>query len=187
MTKKCFGLIDIITNFNIKLEVSEFLSIATRIVPRLYTIASSNLVNPKEVRLVVAIEYAEINGQVKYGLASQYFINLKQQFDSGKTVKARMLYQPSNFILPTKKNTPCIFYGTGAGYAPFAGMIDEREYCLDKNIEGWFGKTTLFFGVRNRDGDYLYRERIMDLNSKGAYTAYFEAFSRDDVSLLSPS
>jgi sulfite reductase alpha subunit-like flavoprotein len=107
MTKKCFGLIDIITNFNIKLDVGEFLSIATRIVPRLYTIASSYLVNPKQITLVVAIEYAEINGQqVKYGLASQYFINLKQQFDSGKTVKARMLFQPSNFTLPTKKNTP---------------------------------------------------------------------------------
>lgn len=106
MQKKWFGIIDIISNFNIKINVSEFLSISTRIVPRLFTIASSSVVTPNELRVVATIEYEEVNGQVKLGLASQYYIQLKQRFEAGQTVQVRMLYQPSNFYLPVRDNTP---------------------------------------------------------------------------------
>lgn len=106
MTKNHLGIIDVLVNFGIKLTIGELLDISTRIVPRLYTIASSSTVNPKVVRLAVALEYEVINGVNKVGLTSLYFQDLQQRLRKGEDLQVRMSYQPSSFYLPQQPETP---------------------------------------------------------------------------------
>lgn len=51
---------------------------------------------------------------------------------------------------------------------------------MENNLPTTLGKSILFFGCRKREEDYIYSEEVFDLNSKGVYTAVFEAFSRED-------
>ena len=75
----------------------------------------------------------------------------------------------------------------GTGYAPFRAFSEERAYCMKNKKESKFGKTTLIFGCRNSDEDYIYKDEIMDLNAEGVYTCIFEAFSREDVKFKNPN
>lgn len=67
----------------------------------------------------------------------------------------------STFKLPRDTTIPIIMVGPGTGIAPFRGFIQERKWQADqgKNV----GKSVLFYGCRNRDQDYLYRNEIESL------------------------
>ena len=71
----------------------------------------------------------------------------------------------STFRLPTSPKVPVIMIGPGTGVAPFRGFVQERVALARKAIEkngpdalaDW-APMYLFYGCRNRDEDFLYRE-----------------------------
>lgn len=104
--KKQFGIIDIITNFNIKLDVAQFVEIASRILPRYYTVSSSVNVRKNIMTLTGTIDNTDVAGEIKYGLTSAYFQALKKQLDAGKGCSLRMDIVDSTFSLPDTPKTP---------------------------------------------------------------------------------
>jgi len=93
----------------------------------------------------------------------------------------------STFKLPRDTTLPIIMIGPGTGIAPFRGFIQERMWQVKqgKNV----GKTILFYGCRNRNQDYLYREELESLckeleerknqNEKSFELQIVHAFSRE--------
>jgi NADPH-ferrihemoprotein reductase len=70
----------------------------------------------------------------------------------------------STFKLPRDTTLPIIMIGPGTGIAPFRGFIQERLWQAKqgKNV----GKTILFYGCRNRNQDYLYRQELEDIKKE---------------------
>ena len=66
--------------------------------------------------------------------------------------------------------------GPGTGLAPFRGFIQERAW--QKEQGKTIGETHLYFGCRNKDVDYIYREELEKYEQDGVLTLH-TAFSRD--------
>jgi len=82
----------------------------------------------------------------------------------------------SQFRLPNRPQVPVIMIGPGTGLAPFRGFIQERDW--QKKQGKSVGETHLYFGCRNKNIDYLYREELEQYESDGVITLH-TAFSRD--------
>jgi len=183
LVEKNFGIIDVITNFGIKLDIVDFVAISTRILPRYYTVSSSNQMSPNVLSITASIDYVEVGTERKIGLASQFFQRTQKAFESGSREKLFMRIDilDSCFHLPAKPKTDCIFISTGAGIAPFIGMLQEKEFIGEKS-ENPFGNVDMFFGCRMSNEDYIYKKDIMRHRGSGVIRECFEAFSREDVS-----
>ena len=68
--------------------------------------------------------------------------------------------------------------GPGTGLAPFRGFIQERAW--QKSQGKTVGETHLYFGCRNKDIDFIYREEMEQYVSDGVLTLH-TAFSRDQA------
>ncbi len=101
----------------------------------------------------------------------------------------------STFKLPRDTTLPIIMIGPGTGIAPFRGFIQERMWQVKKGKN--VGKTILFYGCRNRNQDYLYREELEELckqleerkNQNDEKVNWFDlqiihAFSRETVRII---
>lgn len=183
MIKKKYGLIDILTEFNIKLKLEELIDIGTHIQPRYYTIASSAKKDPTRVALCISLTIDDLGDQKKYGLTSNYLCEIFRNFKRSKSDNSSNIlvnFQKSNFVIPTVNETSSICISTGAGFAPFKAFIDEKRFEIKNSNISKFGKMFIFFGCRNRDEDYIYKEEMMDANSDSTITALHEAFSREE-------
>ncbi|HTL18855.1 MAG TPA: sulfite reductase subunit alpha, partial [Patescibacteria group bacterium] len=100
-----------------------FLSQLTPIVPRLYSIASSQQAHPGEVHLCVAVVRYDTHGRAKKGLASGFLADHADMF-----VKNIPIYvqESRTFRLPKDPATDIIMCGPGAGIAPFRAFIEQR-------------------------------------------------------------
>ena len=68
-----------------------------------------------------------------------------------------------------------IMVGPGTGIAPFRAFLQERQYRKAT------GKNWLFFGDRNEETDFIYRDELLSLQQDGVLTRLELAFSRDQV------
>ncbi|WP_347554745.1 molybdopterin-dependent oxidoreductase [Robbsia sp. KACC 23696] len=78
-----------------------------------------------------------------------------------------------HFRAPRDATTPMIMVGPGTGIAPFRGFLQERQ------ARGHTGRNWLFFGERNADTDYYYRDELLGWQRDGLLTRLDTAFSRD--------
>lgn len=125
---------------------------------REYTIASSSKKHPQDLHIAVSLAESKLpNGKSKMGATSAY---LKQYFESGKMPVARVYTKASSFIMPEDPTTPYVMCGPGTGVVPFLGFIQEREL---RNIKS---EAILYFGCRERDSDFIYREEMSDAYDK---------------------
>lgn len=67
--------------------------------------------------------------------------------------------------------------GPGTGIAPMRALIQEREH--QAKLSSSQGLNVLFFGCRNRDIDYIYRDELEAYQSSGVLSELHLAFSRD--------
>ncbi len=83
---------------------------------------------------------------------------------------------------------PVVMIGPGTGVAPMRSLIYQRmqwrqELGITSNGEnGGAVKDLLFFGCRNADADYFFKEEWEELMASGTPLGVFTAFSRDQVS-----
>lgn len=180
MQAKHWGLINILENFDIRISLSELIEVCERIKPRYFTIASSQRVSPQKIVLAVTLTIDKINDSTVMGLNSQYWYDIEQKLLSfgdqgGICPKIKIAHQASTFKMPTSPNSECIMIGSGAGVAPFIGMLEEKESGLNANL----GNMTLFYGFRKLNEDYLYRDEIARWKSNGTLNKEFVAVSRE--------
>ncbi|MDR0741907.1 MAG: hypothetical protein LBE98_00375 [Puniceicoccales bacterium] len=172
---KSYSLLEILKKIDghCKVEPSELVSKLRRLMPRLYSIASSPLANRNEIHIVVGV-VSHINaiGNKRNGIASNY---LAHGANIGEGI--RVFVVKSMFALPTNAESNIIMVGPGTGIAPFRGFLQERQCMVDKGDK--IGKSWLFFGDRNRATDFLFEEELQAFKGSGILTNLDLAFSRD--------
>jgi len=65
------------------------------------------------------------------------------------------------------------------GLAPFRGFIQERAWQKAEGKE--VGETHLYFGCRNKDKDFIYKEELEEYAKEGGVLTLHTAFSRDQA------
>jgi methionine synthase reductase len=183
------GLAEILLLFPSCMPSFTFLaSIAPKMYPRFYSIASSPLKDPLSlsiafsvVRFICVVSSGEglsLSQVKRSGLCTSYLEGLTTSPDL-KSVRVRIYPKPSSdFHLPASVSTPLILVGPGTGVAPFVGFLEHLQ-CL--KAAGTVGsdavKSLLFFGCRG-EADYLYREELGALLADGSLSRLELAQSR---------
>lgn len=147
----------------------EFVELLRKLMPRLYSIASSPRVYPTEIHLTVAVVRYQTNGRDRVGVCSTY---LSDRVQVGAT-PVPVFVSHSHFGPPEDLAKDCIMVGPGTGIAPFRAFVQDRASAGAK------GRNWLFFGDQKRATDFLYEEEWAEFLANGQLTRLDTAFSRD--------
>jgi sulfite reductase (NADPH) flavoprotein alpha-component len=141
--------------------------------PRLYSIASSREEAGDEVHLAVArVEY-DVQGQTRWGAASNFLASR----EDGDVVP---VYIEANerFRLPSDRARDVIMIGPGTGVAPFRAFAQHRRATRAVDA-GYSGRNWLFFGNPHFRSDFLYQLEWQRALKEGTLDRIDLAFSRD--------
>ena len=131
-----------------KIDVEALLASLSPILPRMYSIASSQLEHPNEIHLTVATFSYTKQGEVCTGLGSNF---LCASAEVGVTSVPFYIHHSPKFKLPDHHHD-LIMIGPGTGVAPYRAFLQERR------AQEATGRHWLFFGERNRDTDFYYED-----------------------------
>jgi sulfite reductase (NADPH) flavoprotein alpha-component len=151
------------------IDPQEFCNNLSPLLPRFYSVASSQKVFPNEVHLTVALTSFLHKGQKRFGVASRFLCNIAQE---GTTPVPIYVQKAHSFLLPQESATAIIMVGPGTGVAPYRAFLQERLHI------GAQGKNWLFFGERNKETDFYYEEFFTPLSQDNKLKLDL-AFSRD--------
>jgi len=147
----------------------ELCNLLMPLLPRFYSIASSQREVGNEIHLTVAYLKYKSNGYERRGVCTHYLCHLAPMHESSVGI----YIQPNHsFTLPADPNIPIIMVGPGTGVAPFRAFMQERI------ASGSPGKNWLFFGERHSASDYFYQDFWDSLTAQGKLRINV-AFSRD--------
>ncbi len=173
----CWGreFVDLVADFpGIVKDPQDLFNILQRLMPRLYSIASSQRAHPGQVHLTVRVVTYNGHGKDRQGVCSGL---LGFRAPAGSKLPV-FLDTNDQFRLPEDPNTPIIMIGPGTGIAPFRAFLEERE------ATGAKGDNWLVFGDQRAASDYLYREQFEAMERKGFLTKLQTAFSRDQANKI---
>lgn len=160
--------VDVLTEYPVKADPEEWVSVLKTLQPRSYSISSSPLHNPGEVELTVSAVRYNLHGKARGGVCSTFLADHCEGQDIGVFVTSTTHFRP-----PSDPDTPMIMIGPGTGVAPFRGFLRERQ------ASGHEGKNWLFFGEQYSATDFYYRDELTTMLSDGLLTRLDVAFSRD--------
>lgn len=152
-----------------RLEPQEFTDQLRKLMPRLYSIASSPRLYPTEVHLTVAVVRYEMNRRERIGVCSTY---LGDRVQVG-TTPTPVFVSHSHFGPPEDGARDAIMVGPGTGIAPFRAFVQDRV------ASGATGRNWVFFGDQRRATDFLYEEDWQSWLAGGQVARLDTAFSRD--------
>ena len=170
----CWGreFIDLLEEFpGVVKEPQKLFTVLQRLTPRMYSIASSQMLHPDSVETTVRVIRYDAHGRERQGLASGH---MGERSPVGSTLPI-FLHANSNFRLPEDTSAPIIMVGPGTGLAPFRAFLEERQ------AKGETGKNWLFFGDQRAKLDYLYQDQLEGMHKDGVLTRLDTAFSRDQT------
>nr|XP_040142630.1 NADPH-dependent diflavin oxidoreductase 1 isoform X2 [Ictidomys tridecemlineatus] len=145
------------------------LDLIPQIRPRAFSIASSLLVHPKKLQILVAVvQYRTRLKEPRRGLCSSWLASLDPEKGP---VQVPLWVRPGGLAFPETPDTPVIMVGPGTGVAPFRAAVQERV------AQGQTGNF-LFFGCRWRDQDFYWGDEWQELEKRGCLTLV-TAFSRE--------
>ncbi len=135
-----------------ELSLDSFVELSPAIAPRFYSIASSPLVSPNAVDLIVGTVHAPAWSGVgeHQGFASTHMRDLAP----GETLFAYVRRPNPPFAPPQDGAVPLVLIGPGTGFAPLRGFIQERA------ASGASAPCHVFFGARHPDHDWLCRDEM---------------------------
>lgn len=154
-----------------KWQPQELANLMKRLVPRLYSIASSPSKHPLDVHLTVAIVRYNTNNRDRLGVCTTY-LSERVKLDAPIVP---VFVASSHFGLPEDSGKDAIMVGPGTGIAPFRSFLHEREENEAK------GRNWLFFGDQHATTDYLYGEEFEAWKKNGFLQNLSLAFSRDQA------
>jgi len=148
---------------------AEFAGLVRALQPRLYSIASSERVHPREAHLMVLSVRFPSFGRTQLGVGST-FIN--ERWPEGTTAPVYVQDAQKHFAMPADPATPLIMIGPGTGLAPFRAFLEERD------ATGAPGRNWLFFGEQSRSWGFYYERELTAWQERGLLRLDL-AFSRD--------
>ena len=163
--------IDVLQAFpSARLHAQELVDQMRKLMPRLYSIASSPKVSPQGVHLTVAIVRYETNHRERVGVCSTFMADRVEVNETPVPV----FVSSSHFGLPEDHaDRDIIMVGPGTGIAPFRAFVQERD------AVGAKGRNWVFFGDQHAATDFLYEEEWKNYVAQGAVTRLDLAWSRD--------
>ncbi|XP_066466654.1 NADPH-dependent diflavin oxidoreductase 1 isoform X1 [Tiliqua scincoides] len=145
------------------------LDLIPRIRPRAFSIASSMLVHPNRIQILLAVvRYKTLLSKPRRGLCSTWLASLDPV---NGAERVPLWVKRGGLKFPTDLDTPVIMIGPGTGVAPFRAAVQERV------AQGKKGNC-LFFGCRQKAKDFYCKAEWEELVGKGLLML-FTAFSRD--------
>ena len=162
--------IDVIRDFDVTYTPEEFLELADKLKPRLYSIASSHDAHPGLVELTVGIVRYSHHGRDRGGLATVFMADEVKVKDTEVGV---FMSPTKSFVLPEDKSTDIIMVGPGTGIAPFRAFMEQRVH------DGGSGKNWLFFGDQSEKTEFYYKDTIEAWMDEGHLYKFTTAWSRD--------
>ncbi|MEV0222635.1 bifunctional nitrate reductase/sulfite reductase flavoprotein subunit alpha [Streptomyces sp. NPDC050704] len=161
--------VDVLAEFPVRASAQEWAGVLKRLQPRLYSISSSPLVDPRLVSLTVSVvRYESLGGRARGGVCSPFLADSEQHTPVPVFVQRSPYFRP-----PADSATPTVMIGPGTGVAPFVGFLEERRAL------GHRGPNWLFFGEQHRATDFYYEEELTGFLDDGTLTRLDTAFSRD--------
>ena len=154
-----------------KLTPQEFVDHLRKLMPRLYSIASSSKVFPNEIHLTVAIVRYHMTGRDRVGVCSTYLADRVAL----NSPSVPVFVSDSHFGPPADGTKDAIMVGPGTGIAPF------RAFVQDRIASGATGRNWVFFGDQKHATDFLYEEEWNDYVAKGQVHRLDLAWSRDQA------
>ncbi len=168
------SLLDLLEEFPAcELPFEVFLEMVPWLSPRYYSISSSPKATPGKLSITVGVvEGPALSGNGDYhGVCSTYLADAAV----GDTIQAVVREPSANFRLPEDAGKPVIMIGPGTGIAPFRAFVQERRALRDAGAT--LGDAMLFFGCRDPEQDYLYRQDLEAAAADGLIGLH-TAFSR---------
>lgn len=154
----------------VSFDPQEVVDLLMPLLPRFYSIASSQKYVGDEIHLTVApLEY-ESNGHKRRGVCTHFICELAELF---QPVVPIFIQPTHNFRLPNDHHSDLIMIGPGTGVAPFRAFLQERLLFAKARGKHW-----LFFGEKKRDFDFFYEEEWKQYGEHGHLRVEL-AFSRD--------
>jgi sulfite reductase (NADPH) flavoprotein alpha-component len=164
--------VDLLAEFpSARLTAQEFVDHMRKLMPRLYSIASSPKVYPNEIHLTVAVVRYQTNSRHRVGVCSTFLADRAQV---GVT-PAPVFVSHSHFGPPEDGAKDCIMVGPGTGIAPFRAFVQDRV------AAGATGRNWIFFGDQHHATDFLYEDEWRQYLEKKQVTRLDTAFSRDQI------
>ncbi|MGW3208168.1 molybdopterin-dependent oxidoreductase [Streptomyces sp. NPDC001135] len=161
--------VDVVAEFGIRAGAQEWADVLGRLQPRLYSISSSPLTDPRLVSVTVSVvRYENLAGRPRQGVCSPFLADA----EPGTPVPVRVQRAP-HFRPPADPAAPAVMVGPGTGIAPFIGFLEERR------ARGHRAPNWLFFGEQHRATDFYYEEELTAFLAEGTLTRLDTAFSRD--------
>jgi sulfite reductase (NADPH) flavoprotein alpha-component len=163
--------VDLLAEFpSARLAPQEFVDHLRKLMPRLYSIASSPRVYPTEVHLTVAVVRYRTNNRDRFGVASTFLADRVQV----GTTPTPVFVSHSHFGPPEDPSKDAIMVGPGTGIAPFRAFVQDRV-AINASGRNW-----VFFGDQKHATDFLYEDEWRDCVSKGQVRLDL-AWSRDQL------
>ncbi|MGK5593947.1 MAG: diflavin oxidoreductase [Parachlamydiaceae bacterium] len=156
-------------NQEVILSPQEMAQLLMPLLPRLYSIASSQLAVGNEVHLTIALTRYQTLGVERQGVCTHY---LCYDCPLGQPVVPIYIQPHHGFTLPESSDASLIMIGPGTGVAPFRAFMQERLHKKHAGLN-W-----LFFGEWTRNHDYFYEDEWTRLEKEGLIKLQL-AFSRD--------
>jgi sulfite reductase (NADPH) flavoprotein alpha-component len=164
--------VDLLAEFpHAKLTAQEFVDHLRKLMPRLYSIASSPKAFPTEIHLTVAVVRYETNHRARVGVCSTHLADRVQV----GTTPLPVFVSHSHFGPPPDPTKDAIMVGPGTGIAPFRAFVQDRVATKAT------GRNWVFFGDQHRATDFLYEEEWSEWLASGAIHRLDTAFSRDQL------
>ncbi|MBX7123555.1 MAG: sulfite reductase subunit alpha [Opitutaceae bacterium] len=167
--------IDLLIEFpSARLSPQELVDQLRRLMPRLYSIASSPKVHPTEIHLTVAVVRYETNRRERHGVCTTF---LADRVQVGRT-EIPVFISHSHFRPPEDHSKDCIMVGPGTGIAPF------RAFVQDRYAEKGAGRNWIFFGDQHVATDFLYEEEWREWKDRKQLHRLDLAWSRDQATKI---
>ncbi|KAH9509802.1 hypothetical protein Btru_045236 [Bulinus truncatus] len=184
------SLLDILYAFpSCNPPVERLLEHLPRLQPRPYSVCSYP--EYKENVIDVVFNVIEIQGDPtkgnfysRRGICTGWLDDITKPLQCGNNreqIRIPIYLRTSQYFLPPEDlSKPIIMIGPGTGVAPFVGFLQQRYIKRQKLSNGeLYGETWLFFGCRNKEKDFLFREELIEFESNGTLTKLNVTFSRD--------
>jgi NADPH-ferrihemoprotein reductase len=155
-------LLDVLHQFpSIEIPLHHFIDVAPPLLPRYYSISSSNLLYPRTIHLTVGLnQHQTPAGRLHRGVCSSYLCN-----QTLVNSKIPIFVKNSLFKLPADSSRPILMIAAGTGLAPFRGFLQERIHLKESGKT--VGQNILYFGCFGRKMDFLYGDELEAAVAKG--------------------
>jgi sulfite reductase alpha subunit-like flavoprotein len=190
------SILEVLQEFeSVKIPWQRVCSIIPTLRGRQFSIASA--MNPSaetekktKIELLIAIvKYKTVIKRIRQGVATRYIAS----FTPGQEITVTLSHGGLG-VNKQEIDRPVVMIGPGTGVAPMRSLIHQRRLWREEARigENWESsnaadgeKDLLFFGCRNAESDYFFKDEWTALKSYGVPLEVFAAFSRDQVSTIS--